>query len=177
VTRLLAARPDFDFRQRREFFLFATESRPALGPTKPPISCVRVALSQGIKRKGREAGNSSPSSTQFLELYRHSPNTSPWRSSDLRTETTSPLFLLDLWGHSEFADGRSRKKIFDETLQLLLEVTCTVFFDQCITDGALLFLADKSPAVGALSSTRAHCTSDVDGEGGPILHCSHRAQD
>jgi hypothetical protein len=36
-------------------FLFSTSSRPAVGPTQPPIQWVRGALSPGVKRPGREA--------------------------------------------------------------------------------------------------------------------------
>jgi hypothetical protein len=36
--------------------LFSTESRPALGPTQPPIQWIPGTLSAEIKRPGREAG-------------------------------------------------------------------------------------------------------------------------
>ena len=39
-------------------------SRPALGPTQPPIQCV-PGLSQGKERPGRDADHSSPSSSTF----------------------------------------------------------------------------------------------------------------
>jgi hypothetical protein len=39
----------------RDFFLFATASRPTLGPTQPPIQWVPGVLSLGVKRLGREA--------------------------------------------------------------------------------------------------------------------------
>jgi hypothetical protein len=35
--KLRTKRPRFDFRQRQRIFLFATASRPSLGPTQPPI--------------------------------------------------------------------------------------------------------------------------------------------
>jgi hypothetical protein len=59
-------------------FLFTTASRTALGPTQPPIQWVPGALSHGVKRSGREADHSPPSSAEFkewMELYLHSPNT------------------------------------------------------------------------------------------------------
>jgi hypothetical protein len=36
-------------------YLFSTASRPALGPTQPPIECVL-----GLRRLGREADHSPP---------------------------------------------------------------------------------------------------------------------
>jgi hypothetical protein len=45
-------------------FLFSTSSRPALGPTQPPIQWVPQALSPGVKRRGREADHSPPISAE-----------------------------------------------------------------------------------------------------------------
>jgi hypothetical protein len=39
----------------RDIYLYATASRPALGPTQPPIEGVPGPLSQGIKWPGRES--------------------------------------------------------------------------------------------------------------------------
>jgi hypothetical protein len=50
-----------------EFFLFTTASRTALGPTQPPIQWVSGALSLGVKRPGREADHSPPSSIEVKE--------------------------------------------------------------------------------------------------------------
>jgi hypothetical protein len=36
----------------QEIFLFFMSSRPALGPTQPPIQWVPGALSAGVKRQG-----------------------------------------------------------------------------------------------------------------------------
>jgi hypothetical protein len=63
-------------------FLFDTMSRPALGPTEPPIQWVLGTLSLGVKGPGREADYSPPSSAEVkecVELYLHSPNTFSWR--------------------------------------------------------------------------------------------------
>jgi hypothetical protein len=54
-------------------------TRPALGPTQPPIQLVL-----GAKRSGREADNSPPSSTEVKECvapHLH-PNTSSWRDAN-----------------------------------------------------------------------------------------------
>jgi hypothetical protein len=49
------------------FLLLATASRPALGPTQPPIQWAPGAVSPGLKRQGCEA-NHPPSSTSILPL-------------------------------------------------------------------------------------------------------------
>jgi hypothetical protein len=74
----------FESRQGLGIFLFATASRPALGPTQPPIQSVPGTLSLGVKRPGHEADLSPPSSAEVkecAELYLHSPNTSSWRGA------------------------------------------------------------------------------------------------
>jgi hypothetical protein len=45
-------------------FLFTTASRMFLGPTQPPIQWVPGALSLVVKRPGREADHSPPSSAE-----------------------------------------------------------------------------------------------------------------
>jgi hypothetical protein len=44
-------------------------SRTALGPTQPPIHWVLGALSLGLKRPGREADNSPPSSIEVKNVW------------------------------------------------------------------------------------------------------------
>jgi hypothetical protein len=58
-----------------------------MGPTQPPIQWVPGAISLGVKRPGREADHSPPSSAvvkECVELYLHSPNTPPWRDTQLK---------------------------------------------------------------------------------------------
>jgi hypothetical protein len=45
-------------------FFSSTASRPALGPIQPSIQIVPGALSPEVKRPGREADNSPPSSAE-----------------------------------------------------------------------------------------------------------------
>jgi hypothetical protein len=54
----------FDSQRRLGIFLFTTVSRTVLGPTQPPIQWVPWALSLGVKRPGREADHSPPSSVE-----------------------------------------------------------------------------------------------------------------
>jgi hypothetical protein len=50
-------------------FLFSTASRPALGLTHPPIQWVPAALSPGVKRQGREADYSPPTSAEVKKTW------------------------------------------------------------------------------------------------------------
>jgi hypothetical protein len=59
----------FDFWRGLGIFLFTTVSRTALGPTQPPIQWVPQALSLGIKRSGREADASPPSSAEVKNAW------------------------------------------------------------------------------------------------------------
>jgi hypothetical protein len=59
----------FNSRRGLGIFLFTTASRTALGPTQPPIQWVPGALSLGLKRQGREADHSPPSSAEVKEAW------------------------------------------------------------------------------------------------------------
>jgi hypothetical protein len=50
---------------------FSTERRPALGSTQPPIQWVPGALSPRVKRQGREADHSPPSSADVKNAWRY----------------------------------------------------------------------------------------------------------
>jgi hypothetical protein len=66
----------FDSRRGLGIFLFTNVSRNVLGPTRPPIQRIPEVLSLGVKRPGREADHSPPSSAEVkecVELYLHSP--------------------------------------------------------------------------------------------------------
>jgi hypothetical protein len=43
---------EFDSQERQEIFLHFKVSRPALGPTQPPVKCVPVVLSLSGKGDG-----------------------------------------------------------------------------------------------------------------------------
>jgi hypothetical protein len=64
-------------------FLFSTSVIPAPGFTQPPIQWVPGALSPGIKRQGREAKHSSPTTVEVKKIwiYTSSPHTPSWRSA------------------------------------------------------------------------------------------------
>jgi hypothetical protein len=64
VITLTANNRGFESWQRLRIFLFTTASKPALSPSQPPMKWVPGALSLGVKRPGREADLSSPSSAE-----------------------------------------------------------------------------------------------------------------
>jgi hypothetical protein len=53
-----------DSRQGQEIFRLSITSRPVRGHTQPPAQWEPRALSPGVKRKGRQADNSLPSSVE-----------------------------------------------------------------------------------------------------------------
>jgi hypothetical protein len=57
----------FDSRRGLGVILFTAASRTALGPTQTPIQWVPRALSPRVKRPGREADHSPPSSAEAKE--------------------------------------------------------------------------------------------------------------
>jgi hypothetical protein len=70
-----------------EFLSSPTKSRPVLGPTQPPIPWLPGALSLGLKRPGRGADHSPPSSAEVkecVELCLHSHNTPSWHGDQLQ---------------------------------------------------------------------------------------------
>jgi hypothetical protein len=67
-TGLRVGRQGFDSREGQGIF-FGTASRPSLGPIKPPIPWVPGALSPRVKRQGREAYHSPPSSGEVRNAW------------------------------------------------------------------------------------------------------------
>jgi len=50
-------------------FFFATAFSPALGSTQPPTEWLQEALTPGVKRLGREADHSPPSSAEIKNAW------------------------------------------------------------------------------------------------------------
>jgi hypothetical protein len=67
-------------------YLFSTSSRPALGPTQPPIQLVPVPPE--VKRPGCEAGHSSPTSAEVKKSWIY--------TSLLPTETHNRTLLFGI---------------------------------------------------------------------------------
>jgi hypothetical protein len=77
---------------------FPTSSRPALGPTQPPIKWAPVVPSPSVKQQGREADHSPPTSAEVKKCgsMHPLPHTPSWRSAYLvkhRDKFTLPTFL------------------------------------------------------------------------------------
>jgi hypothetical protein len=62
---------EFDSRRRLGIFPSSTASRPALGPTQPPIQWLLGALSLRLKQPRREADHSPLSSVEVKNAWRH----------------------------------------------------------------------------------------------------------
>jgi hypothetical protein len=63
-----------------DFFLFATASRPAVGPTHSPIQWVPGAFTTKVKRSVREADHSPPSRAEvkISWSYTYTPTIRPY---------------------------------------------------------------------------------------------------
>jgi hypothetical protein len=71
-------------------FVFSASSRSAVGPTQPPIKWVPGALSLGVKRPGREADHSAPTSAEVKKtIYTFTPSRPSWPTAvAARSEST-----------------------------------------------------------------------------------------
>jgi len=72
-TGLTSETSRFDSQQGQEIFLFSKESRPSLRPTLPPAQRIPEVLSSKVKRPGREADHSPPSSAEVKNEWSCNP--------------------------------------------------------------------------------------------------------
>jgi hypothetical protein len=91
--------PGFNSQQGHRY-LFATVSRPILGPTQPPVQGVLGALFLGVKLLGHEVYCSLPSSTKIKNVWCHT-STPPyiymaWCIIKHKENFTFTLFLTSL---------------------------------------------------------------------------------
>jgi hypothetical protein len=97
ATRLRAGRQEwgFDSQQGHEMFLFSIPSRLALRSNQPPIQWVLGTLSPGVKRPGREADHSPPSSAEVnggVIL----PHPSLWHDAQVRLYLLSKTYVSEV---------------------------------------------------------------------------------
>jgi hypothetical protein len=83
---------------RAKNFLFSKSSRPALGATQLPIQWVPGALSPAVKRSGREADHSTPTSAEVKKMWIYTSTPPPIRLhgvvlNSLSTGTTLPSYV------------------------------------------------------------------------------------
>jgi hypothetical protein len=108
-----------------------------VGPTQPPIQWVPGTLSLGVKRSGRKADHSPPSSAEvkeYTELYLYFPNTSSWRGVQIKhrdnftfsLEETDPNSLLyNSSGATQLPDNS--RKIIKESSHVHLDLYIAEF--------------------------------------------------
>jgi hypothetical protein len=89
----------FDSRRGLGIFLFSTASRPAPGPTQPPIQWVPGALSLAVRRAGREADHSPPSSAEVKNAWRCT-------STPVCLRATFTFTLIDVPCSASFSDEK-----------------------------------------------------------------------
>jgi hypothetical protein len=95
----------FDSRRELGISLSTTASGTTLGPTQPPIEWVSGPLSLRLKRPGREADHSPPSTAEVkecVELYIQTPNTPSWRGDQFKKKhrdnfTTNTTNMVAIW--------------------------------------------------------------------------------
>jgi hypothetical protein len=75
ATGCMAGELGFDSQQGQEIFLFTAESRPALWPNQLLMQWVTGAISLGVKRPGREADYSPPSSVEAKNAWSYTSTT------------------------------------------------------------------------------------------------------
>jgi hypothetical protein len=83
VQNLVIPNQNYCLAWRYTTSLFSMASRPTLGPTHLPIQSVLEAISPGLKRLGREADNSPPSSAEVKNggIIPPLPHVSSWNSA------------------------------------------------------------------------------------------------
>jgi hypothetical protein len=94
----LTGRSGIDSRRGLDIFLWFTASRLTLRPTQHPILWVPGALSPGVKRLGRGADHSPPSSAKIKNDEAKPPHPIHLRGvllNELRAEST--YYYLTLW--------------------------------------------------------------------------------
>jgi len=74
VTRLLAVKLGFEFRQWQEIVLFAAAFVPALRTTQPPIQWIQRFFSSGLKRSWHEADHFLPCSAKVKNVWSYTSN-------------------------------------------------------------------------------------------------------
>jgi hypothetical protein len=105
----------FDSRRELGIFLLTTASRTALGPTQPPLQWIPGALSLGVKRPGREADHSPPSSFEVNDAWSYT-STPQYVFMALCLVKHKDNFTFTLPSHRQSESNMRPAKVFDGTL-------------------------------------------------------------
>jgi hypothetical protein len=89
----------FEYRQELGIFPFTTVSRPALGPTQPPIQRLPGDLSLRIKQPGRETEHSPPSSAVIKNAWSYTSTPQYAFMAWCSVKSTGTTLLLPLLLH------------------------------------------------------------------------------
>jgi hypothetical protein len=111
VSWLRAGRSGFDLRQRQRIFLLAAASRPALGPSQPPVQWIPGVLSPGVKRPGRDADH-SPHLVPRLSRNRSYTSSPPCASMACSGITSLFFFGIKFHRYAHTRDWRESTKNF-----------------------------------------------------------------
>jgi hypothetical protein len=111
--------------QRLGIFLFTTASRPTLGPTQPPTQWVPGVLSLWVRRVGREADHSSPSTAEVMNAWSYTSAPQyvfmAWCSVK-NTGTSLPLpFAWSDWGKPHKINGKLPEI---RIVQCFIDISC-----------------------------------------------------
>jgi hypothetical protein len=91
ATRLPAGRPrDFGSIPDSDSIVFSIKSKPALGPTRPPIQWIQGAVSREVKLQGREAERSPPINAEIKKMWIYTSTSPYFFTAKLSTGTTLP---------------------------------------------------------------------------------------
>jgi hypothetical protein len=102
------------------------------GPSQPRIQWVSGTLSLGVKRPGREADHSPPSSAEvkdWVELYLSSPSTPSWRGAQLKKHRDN--FTLLYFMKREDWSTCSQNPTFEPILSQINPSAHSFVFDSC----------------------------------------------
>jgi hypothetical protein len=145
-------------------FLFATASRPALGPIQPPIQLAPGTLSLGVNRPRREADHSPPSGAEVRNTWSY---------------TSTPQYAFMAWCLVK-AQGQLRLRLLnwcpcgDERSVTLFIHNAPLWAEQYITSHYTQNRKKKKTSKSCYSSSSEWlvCGRDIKGTGGTRVHMS-----
>jgi hypothetical protein len=122
-------------------FLNATASRPAPGPTQPPIQWVQGALTPEVKRLGRDADHSPPSTAEVKNMWSYTSTPQYvfmawWSVKHESTRTALPLFFLPSFLSSLFFLLYSSPFLF-------LQLSFSLYFASCFPPFIISFFLKR----------------------------------